>query len=87
MTKADLKLAVNETTDLGEKSGLAVEAVIEALFNELNKPGGKVTIRGLGTFENKLSGKKKARNISTGEVILLPPTRKVTFKASRKFDK
>lgn len=95
MTKAELKKAVAQKINFSGQGFISkedatnqiVEATIETIFEELNTPNGTLTVRGLGTFKNILSGKKKARNISKGTIMELPPRRKVTFKPSKKFNK
>ena len=48
------------------------------------KEGGKVELRGFGTFFNKkIKDKYSARNPKTGELIYVPEKKKVRFRASK----
>lgn len=55
-----------------------VDGVFAALKAYL-KAGASVTISNFGTFSIKDRAPRKARNVRTGEEILLGPTRKVVF--------
>ena len=48
--------------------------------------GDAVTIRGFGTFQTKQRKAKPARNINTGETILVPARKVVVFKPSKDFN-
>lgn len=48
--------------------------------------GNEVTLRGFGTFGHKSRKKKTARNISTGEILIVPARRVVSFKPSKDFN-
>ena len=48
--------------------------------------GDTVTIRGFGTFQTKQRKAKPARNINTGETILVPARKVVVFKPSKDFN-
>lgn len=55
-----------------------VDGVFSALKDYL-RAGASVTISNFGTFSIKDRAPRKARNVRTGEEILLGPTRKVVF--------
>lgn len=48
--------------------------------------GDTVTIRGFGTFQTKQRKAKPARNINTGETLLVPARKVVVFKPSKDFN-
>ncbi len=66
---------------------LQVETVMDEMIEEIIatlKDGGKVEIRGFGTFSVKSRKAKKARNLKTGEEIVVPPRKVPSFKYSKK---
>lgn len=55
-----------------------VEAVIAAMKAYL-KSGIGITISNFGSFTIKERAARKARNVQTGEVLFLPPSKKIVF--------
>lgn len=85
MTKQQLIDTVAEQTGLpGYQVKEVVERSLDVIRNEV-KGGGTVTIRGFGTFQTKQRKAKPARNISTGERVLIPARKVVSFKPSKDF--
>ena len=75
---------------IAEKNGFtknqsteAVETILELIKSTLAS-GDDVLISGFGKFCVKDKRERKGRNPSTGEDMVLPPRRVVTFKCSRK---
>lgn len=85
MTKQDLVNTVAEQTGFPSYQVKAiVERSLDVIQDEV-KGGEAVTIRGFGTFQIKQRKAKPARNISTGESVLVPAHKVVNFKPSKDF--
>ena len=85
MTKQDLAAKVAEKTGIGHlQSVKAVEAVMETIVESVSD-GASVFLRGFGTFKPVIRKAKKARDISRGETITLPETKKLVFKPCKEF--
>ena len=83
MTKADLvNVVANETRFIKKEVDEVVTATIDAIVNAL-KDGDKVQLIGFGTFEVKKTPEKKGRNPKTGEEIMIPESKKISFSASK----
>ena len=81
MNKTELIAAVAEKADLTKAaSGKAVDAIVEAITEELKK-GEKVTLIGFGTFEVSERKARTARNPQTGEAIKIKAAAVPKFKA------
>ena len=66
-----------------------VKEVLERTFDVIRDEvtgDDAVTIRGFGTFQTKQRKAKPARNINTGETILVPARKVVVFKPSKDFN-
>ena len=85
MTKQDLAAKVAEKTGIGHlQSVKAVEAVMETIVESVSD-GASVFLRGFGTFKPVIRKAKKARDISRGETITLPETKKPVFNPCKEF--
>lgn len=85
MTKQDLVNTVAEQTGFPSyQVKEIVERSLDVIRDEV-KGGEAVTIRGFGTFQIKQRKAKPARNISTGESVLVPAHKVVNFKPSKDF--
>ena len=83
MNKTDLVNVVASETNLTKKESEAVvNATLAAIVNAL-KNGDKVQLIGFGTFEVKTVAEREGRNPKTGEVIVIPATKKPSFTASK----
>ena len=87
MKKGELIEAVtsSETTpdDISKK---AVDAIIDATFDEIKKAIEKdesFTLAGFGTFKKKKRAARDGRNPQTGETIMIPASTTVTFKPAK----
>ena len=84
LTKADLIERIRSNNDLTVKQGTdIVETTIDILKNTLAS-GDDVLISGFGKFCVKDKAERKGRNPATGEDLMQPARRVVTFKCSGK---
>ena len=83
MNKKELIKAVVEATGLSKKDvTVAVDSVFEQITSALSQ-GKDVKISGFGTFKVKERAERKARNIHTGEEIVVPPSKTASFKPAK----
>ncbi len=83
MNKTELIAAVAEKAGLKKtESGKAVDAVVEAITEELKK-GEKVTLIGFGTFETRSRAARTGRNPQTGKEIKIKASKAPAFKAGK----
>ena len=81
--KADLVDDVAEETKLSKKdAGAALDALLGVLTNAL-KNKDKVQLTGFGAFEVRERKARKAKNLQTGEEILVPAASVPAFKAGK----
>ena len=84
LTKADIIEAVATGNGFTRKKSVeTVESVLEIIKQTLAS-GEDVLISGFGKFCVKEKNERKGRNPATGNPMLLPPRRIVTFKSSGK---
>ena len=79
MNKSDLIEAVAQK--LPNLTSRDVEAVVNVIFDSMSdslRTGGRIEIRGFGSFEVRVRGARKGRNPKTGESVDLG-VRKVPF--------
>ncbi|MFY9941726.1 MAG: integration host factor subunit alpha [Desulfobacterales bacterium] len=72
--------------DLGLSKSKSIE-VTECLFEQIKaslESGQEVLVSGFGKFRVKDKNQRRGRNPATGEDVILPPRRVVTFKCSGK---
>lgn len=65
-------------------SDKATDVVLESI-RELLHFGDRLTVHGFGSFAIRMAKPRRARNISTGETVLVPARREVKFRASQDF--
>ncbi len=83
MNKQDLVSAIAASTGMtGKDAGKAVEAVFEAITNEL-KSGGEVRLVGFGTFSVTKRAGGTGRNPRTGEPMTIRASTQPKFKAGK----
>ena len=83
MNKTDLINKVAEATEMTKKdASKSVEAVLEAIAGALRE-GEKVQLIGFGNFEVKDKPEHKGRNPRTGEEMIIPARKSVSFKAGK----
>lgn len=83
MNKADLiKSIVRKTGKTEVVCRQIVEAMMEAMGEELDKGGG-ITLQGFGSFKPWAQSSRLGRNPRTGEDCLIAPRTSVKFKAGK----
>lgn len=83
MNKTDLINKVAEATQMTKKdASKSVEAVLESIAGALHN-GDKVQLIGFGNFEVKDKPERKGRNPRTGEEMIIPARKSVSFKAGK----
>lgn len=92
MTKKELATKVAKSLQGTIATGITTEQTEEVINHVLGVIkdavycGNEVTLRGFGTFGHKNRKKKTARNISTGETVIIPARRVVSFKPANDFN-
>lgn len=85
MNKNELALAMVNDSSVTKNDALKViDAMVEAVTDELNKKDGKLTLVGFGTFKTINKKQKKGRNPRTGAEIVIPKKRVVKFIPGKK---
>jgi integration host factor subunit alpha len=80
LTKSDLVATIQRRVGLTRtRSSEVVEQILELMKESLER-GENIKMRGLGTFAVRQNKPRKGRDPQTGEEILLPACRAVTFK-------
>ena len=83
MTKADLIDEVAKKSDLSKKdSEVIVQAVLDSIVESL-KNGGKVELRGFGSFRLRDRASRQGRNPKTGEKVFVPAKKVPYFKPGK----
>jgi integration host factor subunit alpha len=84
LTKAGIVSTISEVVDIDRKlSERCVEQVIEIIKSALES-GEDVLMSGFGKFCVNEKKKRRGRNPATGEDLMLPAKKTVTFKCSGK---
>jgi len=87
MTKAGLISMISDTAIIDKKlAERSVETIIEIIKSALES-GEEVLISGFGKFCVNQKKKRKGRNPATGDGMMLPSRKVVTFKCSGKLRK
>ena len=83
MTKADITDAVARESDLTQgEAAIVVDTIIDGMVEAL-KSGGKVELRGFGSFRQRVRKPRQGRNPMTGEVVAVPARRVPYFKPGK----
>ncbi len=83
MTKADLIDEVAKNSLLSKKDAEAiVQAVLDSIVESL-KDGGKVELRGFGSFRLRERSSREGRNPKTGEKVFVPAKKVPYFKPGK----
>ncbi len=83
MTKADLIDEVARNSDLSKKDAeVIVQAVLDSIVESL-KDGGKVELRGFGSFRLRERASRQGRNPKTGEKVFVPAKKVPYFKPGK----
>jgi integration host factor subunit alpha len=84
LTKAGMVSMISEVAGIDKKlSEQSVEKILEIMKSTLES-GEDVLMTGFGKFCVNQKNKRKGRNPATGEDLMLPERRTVTFKCSGK---
>ncbi len=84
MTKSDLVEKIASKTVAFTKT--EVEIMVNAVFDSMTQAlaeGGKVEIRGFGSFKLKNRAARDGRNPKSGEAIRIPPKKVPFFKVGK----
>ena len=80
MKKPDVVRRVAEVSGLNQgDANRAIKALVR-IIQEALKSGEVVSLSGLGSFRSKERKARLGRNPKTGEIIPVPPGKKVSFK-------
>ena len=83
MTKADLIDEVARNSVLSKKDAeVIVQAVLDSIVESL-KNGGKVELRGFGSFRLRERASRQGRNPKTGEKVFVPAKKVPYFKPGK----
>jgi len=83
MNKSNLILELSKKNSLPEKQAAEiVDIVFDGFANEL-KNGGRIEIRGFGSFAIKEYGTYEGRNPKTGNKVVVKPKRLPVFKVGK----
>ena len=87
MKKSDLVTALAEKKNLTEKQATEiVDLMFKGFINEFKK-GGRIEIRGFGSFIVRKHKAYKGRNPKTGNAVEVKPKRSPFFKVGRELKK
>jgi nucleoid DNA-binding protein len=84
MKKPDVIKLIAENAGLTQNdANLAVKALVKVIQDGLKK-GELISLSGLGSFRAKPRKARIGRNPKTGDIVPVPPGRKVSFKPTTK---
>ncbi|MDR0822387.1 MAG: HU family DNA-binding protein [Endomicrobium sp.] len=87
MKKPDVVKLVAEISGLTQNdANLATKALVKVIQDGLKK-GELISLSGLGSFRVKSRKARMGRNPKTGDMVPVPPGRKVSFKPTTKLRK
>jgi integration host factor subunit beta len=87
MTKSELIEALSKKENLTEKPAMDIVNLVFDGFTNALKNGGRIEIRGFGSFVMKEYEAYKGRNPKTGKVVEVKPKRLPFFKVGRELKK
>ena len=82
LTKAKIAETIQEQIGLPRKQSVELLETLLELMKENLEKGDDILISGFGKFCVKQKAQRKGRNPATGEDLILPPRRIVSFKCS-----
>ena len=83
MTKAELAARVADKVHLTNRQAEAVVGISLACITEALREGGKVELRGFGSFRTRSRGARQGRNPRTGETVPVPAKQVPFFRAGK----
>jgi integration host factor subunit beta len=87
MTKSDLITALALKENLTEKLAMDIVDLVFDGFTDALKNGGRIEIRGFGSFIVREYGAYKGRNPKTGKIVEVKPKKLPFFKVGRELKK
>jgi integration host factor subunit beta len=87
MTKSDLITALSKKENLTEKEATKVINLVFDGFTDTLKNGGRIEIRGFGSFHVRKYDAYRGRNPKTGKVVQVKPKKLPFFKVGRDLKK
>lgn len=82
MNKKDLIESLTKVLSTKKEARDAIDTAFSNIQRALSE-GSKVAISGFGTFQAYVTRAKKGRNPKTGQIISVPPRKKVRFRPSK----
>ena len=87
MTKKDIAKKITDAVGIPQLTVIeTVQMILDEITEILVEEGG-IELRNFGVFKVKNRKARKARNPRTGESVMVPERRTVTFKAGREMKK
>jgi integration host factor subunit beta len=83
MNKSELVAALAKKESLTEKESQAIIDLVFDGFTETLKKGGRIEIRGFGSFSVRKYGAYRGRNPKTGDTISVKEKRAAFFKVGK----
>ena len=87
MTKKDIAKKIGEATGIPQ---VPVTQIVQMLFDGITKTlteEGNIELRNFGVFKVKKRKPRQARNPRTGESVMVPARRAITFKPGREMQR
>ena len=84
LTKVDIVESVAEQNGFPKNKSIEIVEILLEIIKKSLESGEDVLISGFGKFCVQEKNERKGRNPATGEDLILPPRRVVTFKCSGK---
>lgn len=85
MNKSELIARIAEQADINKTQATAALQAVETGVVDTLANGGKVELKGFGTFSVKERAERTGRNPQTGEPIQIAASKTPTFKAGKAF--
>jgi integration host factor subunit alpha len=85
MQKLDIARRIHQQAGISEKEAATLLDWVLELFKSTLQKGEPVSITNFGVFTVLNKASRKGRNPRTGEEVMIPPRRAVTFRASSHF--
>ena len=82
MTKADIARSIHQQAGVAESEAAELLERILALLRSTLQQGEPIIITGFGRFIVRKKGPRQGRNPRTGEAIIIPARKVVTFRPS-----
>ena len=79
MTKQQLANSLAEETGFSRADAMTAVEGLMTVMGDTFVEGHNIYLRGFGTFKVRTTKPRKARNISRGETVIVPPRKSVKF--------